>query len=262
VSPVIDTTLIKSGHRIMNAAVSDTDGDGKSELYVQTHHGTAPPYTLARFSLEDFSSREFIHNGHIRGMKVMDIEEDGRKEIVLSGYNPILNSAVIIVLDPEIINGSSPRGARLELPAFSHDVAKYYIRLPDSYLYEPFSMETMKLNAEFIDNNAFLSVYVKSRGKDVIFDFDENLICRNVTLTELRRAKVINIKEFWADKRVDPRRYHDYIDQSDYAGHIDSLVAGVRYWDGENWQDHPAENRSYEKLRAEADASRTERASR
>ena len=78
-------------------------------------------------------------------MAARDIDGDGRDELLLTGYNVALDAAVIIVLDPEYINGSSPDGACYDIAGKETDIAKYYIRLPSYPRFEEYTSRVWPL---------------------------------------------------------------------------------------------------------------------
>jgi hypothetical protein len=181
-------------------------------------------------------------------MEPIDIDNDALNEMLVAGYNPVLDRAVAIIIDPTFMDGASPRHARIEIPNHDRDIARYYIQFPESPLLVPFNRyRATRLVAELFNGGHFFSVIVKSRYHQIRFDFDESLSSTGATEYRIRQGATRGnlLKEDWIED-----------DQSLYTDQIAELIAGVRYWDGEQWQPHPVENRSYERARAEA-AGRT-----
>lgn len=231
-------------HRLMGFEVFDGDGDGYDELYSLVHHGNRPPFLLVRFSLRDTATATFLHNGLLRTIKPIDVEGDGRPELLASGYNPALDRAIVAIFDPAVLDGASPRGARLEIPGHGRDVARYYIRLPDSDLLRRFGTQLIgKLIGEIVESDYFFSVIVKARQHQIRFDFDRSLVAVGAAVYEIRQGV-----------RHKDAMKNDWVpnDQSRYAEDIAGMLAGIRYWDGEEWQPHPVENASYRRIKAEA----------
>lgn len=222
----------------------DRAGDGHLDLFVNANHVLAPPSMLMRFSLQDTTWDAFLHNGYLRGLAVLGSEGNRRAEMVLTGYNADLESAVVIVLDSAHLQGASPAGARFEVAGFEEDVAKHYIRLPRSDLQYPYLNPNMELLCELIKESGWhLSVLSKSAGIDIAFHFDENLVCREAEITQFPPIKHGHGRGRLWDLR-------EKIDQDFYRELLADLVAGVSYWDGENWRSEPAINSSYERLTA------------
>ncbi len=202
---------------------------GKGYIYILTHHKAEPPASLIRFSLNDGSYQTFFHKGILRDMSIMDIDGDGRPELLLLGYNTVLDAPVVIALDPENIQGSSPDGACYELHGAGIDIAKYYARLPFYSRYVRYNFQPYPLHINFVENTGDLRIIVQSREEEVIFTIAEGL-----TFTE---AKVV--KKDFVTGVITPVDYHGV--EADEL----ELLRGIRFWDGESWVAVPSVNRSY-----------------
>ncbi|MBN1426088.1 VCBS repeat-containing protein [Candidatus Fermentibacteria bacterium] len=99
------------------AYVHDLDHDGKREVVAVFHHTPFYPTQVALLDSEGRYESSFWHAGHlsanafwVEGSQVLffDIDADGYDEILLTGANNALNSAVLVVLDPRSIHGHGP----------------------------------------------------------------------------------------------------------------------------------------------------------
>lgn len=65
----------------------DTDGDGVDEVFVNYFHNWAPSFVLIWNPADERSFTAFIGGGHHRIVDAVDVDGDGRKEMVLLGIN-------------------------------------------------------------------------------------------------------------------------------------------------------------------------------
>ncbi len=206
---------------------------GPGYLFVGTHHKTEPPVSLIRFSLDDGSNQIFFHKGFIRKMAARDIDGDGRSELLMTGYNVSLDAPVIIVLDPDHIDGSSPRGDCYNVPGREKDIAKYYIRLPFYHGFEMYPSRMCPLNVDILENAGTLRIIVKSRAEEVIYSIADHMV--------FTVAEVVRIDP----KRKDRPPRISIVSYPGIENDKKELLQGIRFWDGEDWVAEPTVNRSY-----------------
>jgi len=206
---------------------------GPGHLFVGTHHKMEPPVALIKFSLDDGSNEIFFHKGFIRRMAARDVDGDGKSELLMTGYNISLDSPVIVVLDPDHIDGSSPRGDCYTLQGREKDIAKYYIRLPFYHGFERYTSRMYPLNVDILDDAGTLRIIVRSRAEEVIYSIADHMVFTGCEVVEMHNKR---------------KGRPDSISIVSYPGiekDKKELLQGIRFWDGEDWVPEPAVNRSY-----------------
>ncbi len=211
------------------------DDRGVSKLLALAHHLSRNPGSVISLSLEDFSSQVFVHQGFLFQMALKDIDLDGILDIVLSGYNDMLKSCVVVVLDPRYMHGSSPEGSDYDVPGFEEDIAKYYLRLPDFYRYAHYPKnDYFPFTAKIKNSPEELIVSIRTRGDNTRFFLVDSMKCIGAEV----------IAGFY-NKAVSASGSTVAYDYPEKKQDEEMLRTGVRYWDGEEWVPEPTVNRSY-----------------
>jgi len=215
---------------------------GRGSLYILTHHKTEPPASLIRFSLEDGSHETFFHKGILRRMSTRDVDGDGRPELILLGYNTVIDAPVIIALDPEYLEGSSPEEACYELHGMGHDVAKYYVRLPLFDRFVRYNYRTYPLHIDYVEDTGEMKIIVQSREEEVIFTISEGLTFSEAEVVKKNHRTGSLTPVTYPGVEMDERE----------------LLRGIRYWDGEGWVSTQTVSGSYLRLVEDRTTARAE----
>ena len=206
---------------------------GPGHLFVGTHHKVEPPVSLIKFSLDDGSNQIFFHKGFIRRMAARDVDGDGKSELLMTGYNISLDAPVIVVLDPDHVDGSSPRGDCYNVPGREKDIAKYYIRLPFYHGFERYTSRMYPLNVDILENAGTLRIIVLSRAEEVIYSIADHMVFTGCEVVEMH------------NKRKSRPESISIVSYPGIENDKKELLQGIRFWDGEDWVAEPAVNRSY-----------------
>jgi hypothetical protein len=238
-APLLGSTMERTAHRISQQMIKTTSTFsaefGPGQLFIGTNHKTEPPASLVRISLDDGAFETFFHKGIMQEMAPRDIDGDGNKELVLVGYNISLDAAVLIVLNPDHIDGASPKGARYELAERKTDIAKYYVKLPSFHRFEKHVSSVWPLHVNIYENADNFRILLKSRTEDVLFNIEDGMIFTSAEIVkEVKNSK----------GEVDSLTYLDYPQKTEEEK---ALLEGVRFWDGEKWVAEPTVNRAYMK---------------
>jgi hypothetical protein len=225
-------TAMKTSLQMLASSSLFNERLGPGYLYIGTHHITEPPAAIVKLSLEDGTHKEFFHKGFIKEMIPRDVDGDGRSELLLTGYNILLDAIVIIALDPDHIGGSSPKGACYNIPGRNRDIAKYYIRLPSYHRFEKFSSRFHPLRINILENSDRLRFLVRSRTESVVYTIIDDMI---IVSAEVVLAKKPPGSSFVLSRENFPGK------DAEEKG----LLEGVRFWDGGTWTAAPTVNRSY-----------------
>lgn len=215
--------------------IDDVDGDGKPDLIASLAHEELYPGAVVRI---DILSGEIIatyhHSGVIQDILLSDFDDDGVKEIVLTGTNNAYRQAIIAVLDSRSLSGYGPATGKYLSPNRMESPEIFYARLPISRLGDahPATVVTGQFIKENKDDRQFIVLTTEANfparfesplkaGYGITMGFD--LIPRSIQtssgydLTYVKALKEGTISEPLTE---------DY---------LQSLIDEILYWDGKEW---------------------------
>ncbi|MEQ9105665.1 MAG: hypothetical protein RIE53_13325 [Rhodothermales bacterium] len=108
----------------------DYDQNGTSEIYVAAIHDFYPTVVMKLDAMSGAILDVYHHSGVFRAMMALDLDDDGRAEIVLGGTNNAFDQAVIVVLDPERFGGFGPSQGVYQPGPGPTGHERLYLRLP------------------------------------------------------------------------------------------------------------------------------------
>jgi hypothetical protein len=135
----------------------DYDGDGSSEVFIIAR---SSGFASILVRLDGRTGREsglYVHCGHLNDMKVIDLDNDGRREIILCGVNNSMRAACLIALDPAHIGGYSPFAPGYEVDDIAPAQELAYVLIPRTIVGEQFSRQ--------VKYNIAQSIAVHDSGK-------------------------------------------------------------------------------------------------
>ncbi len=207
---------------------NDLDNDGRQEVIVISHGRGFFPTQLAVLSSDGKLLGEFWNSGQITDFAPVDLERDGRKEIIFSGMNNEYKKGCLIVFDAARISGSSPQSDEKYIcPTLSAGTERFYVLFPrtDVDLNE-FPIEVAD-SFEVLSNDLILVRMQKSR---IIYELGFDLaprIARTSHPFEQEHAVAIRMG-----------RIKSVLDDA----YFDSLKRGFLYWNGREWTGTPSRN--------------------
>jgi hypothetical protein len=234
-----DPTITSERFFIRGIAARDFDRDGMPELLLTLSHEQQHPAIVLRIDPETFEVfNRYDHAGAFYVMDLADLDGDGRAEVLLGGTNNALQSAVIVALDPVGFRGTGPSlgHRRHGLPLTGGELA--YLRFVPSSVAK--ALGTRENNVNNSDRGIavegeriFVQVYATSIFLDdqtrkramLTYGFDNRLRALSVTTDDFYWEVLAGLM---AEGRL-PYRTN--------KAEVDSLLRGIRYWDGEGWRD-------------------------
>ena len=210
-------------------AVDDFAGDGRREIFASIAC-THSPWFLARFDQHLHIIGRFWHFGD-QELYEADLNNDGKKEIILSGVNQVdeLKSGQfgdVIILDPEKIQGDaesvSSRGYGLQ----ASNAEIYYIRFPESDMFK--ALGTKQNGPVLVSsiNEQQLKFSVRSSLPDG--PFFEYIFSKDLRVQEVKFGS----PDVWIHAKLKKEgKVSSTLDQK----YLENLKNGVRYWDGNTW---------------------------
>ena len=203
------------------------------------------PWFLTKLNYQGKEISTFYNSGNAEFDRIMDIDNDGKDEIIIAGHNNDFNhKGCLIVLDPEFVQGKSP-GYRFPR-GFENGLMKYYILFPKIFLNRFSDQQASYIEAvqKFNDKiSVFLTetfgpVKEHSSYRTIFnFDFQFNFLHLQ-TSTEFDRFYERLIDE----GKIQPVK--------NWKAYEDSLRKQILFWDGDKFVNHPVMNKYYlEKIR-------------
>jgi len=212
-------------YRILGIGAEDLNQDGKLEIIVLANHLNSFPSQMILLDYEGRKIGEYWNSGHLTDYSFYDINDDGTKEIILTGQNEEYRKPCSIVLDLNYISGCSPQDNyqyRCEDYTFSRE--KYYLLLPIEAARNLVMDKIAPIRIDYSneDPSEFLSF------KNLItYYFDSNMFLKKIDL--IRRA------------HLDLRKYQR---KGTISKNSDQIIAelleeGALYFNGRTWVSEP-----------------------
>ena len=208
---------------------------GKGIVAVGINFMTYTPAAILKADVINGRFEAFFHKGYFPEITTRDFDGDGKREILLAGFNTSLDASVVAVVDPAHMEGSSPRGHCYNIPGMDVDIAKYYLRLPEFRWFIRRNSPVLppqRIDPEQRGYHQHLSS--AACAEDVKYSFVEGM-----KVSDVEVVMVHNMRGGHAPDSI------SWIDYPDKKRDEEELLAGVRYWDGEEWTSEPTMNRSY-----------------
>jgi hypothetical protein len=203
-----------------------------------------PYFPSKLFELDPKDGRElqnYWHPGHLEHILILDVDLDGKQEIILGGGNNAYNRACLAVLDPSNLSGYGPATPEFAPKNLSKGKEKYYVLFPFTKL------------GKTIGTNPYNFVYKLIRNRDgSILAYTEEVPGAPLgrrggilyTFTSMMKVQTVVggdsfiklhgrlVKEGKLQERLGPAYWEE-------------LKNSVLYWDGERFVNHVTGNAWY-----------------
>lgn len=204
----------------------DLDGDGRAEVIVNSNARGFFPNQLAILGSEGKLRGEYWNSGHLRDIAFVDLERDGRKEIVVSGQNNEYEKGCLIVFDADGVAGCSPQSVdKFVSPGIPAGTQRAYVLFPRSDVgLSEFPTE----NATPIDVVSNDLIIVHMNFTALIFELGFDLVPRIArTSHTFEQLHKVARRE---------GRVSSVLDDA----YVDALRRGVLFWTGTGWSSEPS----------------------
>jgi hypothetical protein len=204
----------------------DLDGDGRAEVIVNSNARGFFPTQLAVLGSDGKLRGEYWNSGHLSDIACVDLNRDGRKEIVVSGQNNEYEKGCLIIFDTDRVAGCSPQSIdRFVSPGIPAGTQRAYLLFPRSDVgLSEFPTE----NATPIDVVSNDLIIVHMRFTTLIFQLGFDLVPR---LARTSHAFEQLHKVALREGRV-PSVLND--------AYFDALRRGILFWTGTGWSQEPS----------------------
>lgn len=123
-------------YRVAFADAVDLDGNGTKEIVSIAFHFPDYPCCVNIWSLSGEKLGEYWHSGQLEKAEFIDTDGDGVRELFMTGQNNEYQCAVLTVLKPPRLIGTSPQtpSGHYAADSLETDVEMHYVRFPKSIL--------------------------------------------------------------------------------------------------------------------------------
>ena len=209
---------------------------GRKEIILNGHVCELFPAYLFVVDFRGKLISEYYHPGAIHYVKCIDIDSDGKDEIIFDGVNNDFDKhAFIAVIDPNNLEGSAP-GRRLPPNVMISKINKY-ILLPKTDICK-FTASVQSEAGLFEYNGKLLSVYVNENN---LYDVLKPLSNENAPLSVIFTFdRYMNPVSFGTSSEWDGR-YNELLAEgkikpiTDWKEYKDSILGEIKYWDGDKF---------------------------
>ncbi len=221
-------------YRITGFEVCDLDHDERLETVVISEQFPDFPTQLVVLSSNGEKIGEYWNSGQLKDLVSVDLEEDGRMEIVMAAMNNEYARPSLIVFDALSIRGSSPQKKNFyKCKDLEPGTEKYYILFPqvDIALLDAL-MESLS-QIDVLKNKRLAAT---ASICNIIYEFDFKLQLQNIRLTH---GTQILHKKAVSEGKVTSVLNEDY---------KNGLEKDFLYFDGGKWVSEPAMNNNWDRL--------------
>jgi hypothetical protein len=219
---------------IVGFIVVDLAGDGRNEILCISHALNEWP---TRLMVLDVGGRElgtYWNSGQFIDLAAVDIDKDGRREILAAGLNNESRRGCLIVLDSADVHGSSPQAeAEYTCQGLGPGSELYYLLFPRT------DVDRLAYPVECMGDITVLgndTIRITAAVSHLIYDLDFGMRVKSVILSHSFQQKY---NDFWHDGKIRPEFTEDYGRELK-----DTLKAGIIYYDraASHWTSAPARN--------------------
>ncbi len=213
-------------------------GNPEKSILVIANHAMWYPAQIVLIDSRGQIQGEYWHAGHLgkNSLLLLDLDEDGRKEIIIGGTNNDFQQACLLVLDPEKIRGCSPGSNNPEFTFrdMPEGTQEYYLLFPRTTLNQVMGIRNRVETAEIYHEDKIIEIttteFLKDLPRVMMYDFNYQLM---PLLSRPNDALIEIAKEFVVSRVLPPHALTE----------LRSLKDKIKYWDGEGWVAYPARNK-------------------
>jgi hypothetical protein len=219
------TKTYSPDYRISFFDAIDLDGDERMEVFLASQHFPEWPCQVSVLSDEGILLGEYWNSGAIADMIAMDLDADGKKELVAAGLNNEYRKTCLIALDMPEFHGSSTNSGEFRSPDLPSGGEIAYLLLPRTQIEQ---MEALYEGPEDIRLLANGNIHIETHISHFFFEFRPDLTLLQILPSHA--FELIHQKYFRAGKVTTPYSEEEY---------IKPLKKEVLYFDGQGWTTTP-----------------------
>jgi len=218
-------------YRISGFLIDDLDEDENIEITIIADHRYYFPTQLVVLDAAGKVKGEFWNSGRFTDLQFIDLDGNGKKELLVSGMNNEYKRPALAVFDADSIAGASPQSEEeYTCAAFEPGTEMYYLLFPRTDVDRLDSLMESMGRIDIYQNGRISLMTVIS---NIYYELDYDLKPTGVQLSNsFEQAHQEAVRE----GRIDSELNDDY---------IEVLKEGVRYFDGVGWVSEPSRNGLY-----------------
>ena len=218
-------------YRISGFMIDDLDFDGNIEIVVIADHKYYFPTRLSVLDANGKVRGDFWNSGRLVDLQFLDLNGNGKKEILTAGMNNEYKCPVLVVFDVGRIEGASPQeNNEYTCSACKPGTEMYYLRFPRTDVDRLDFLMDCIWRIDIFKNGR---VSLMTHRSNIFYELDYDLKPVDVRLSnsfEQAHRKAVR------EGRISSVLNNDY---------IEALKDGVRYFDGQEWVSEPSMNSLY-----------------
>ncbi len=211
--------------------VDDFSGKGRREI-ISVAVNIHSPCVISRFDADGKLIGEYWHFGYFGSIYSLDLDGDGKKEIVCCGTNDANGDmtkrfGVIVVLEPSMIQGKIESACTSGFGFAATGAELYYLRLPQTDMQQDQDVGVVQnmLTTRY-ENEDIMSFWYVAGGTGATLEYIFS-----------KQMRVLDVKTSTAFEDLHARLAKEgevtaKIDKE----YLEKLKTGVRYWDGKEWR--------------------------
>jgi len=224
------THVYSSEYRIFGFEPFDLNNDGSVKIYIITAHQPHSPGELVVLNCQGRPEGEFVNWGYFQDIAYIDLDADGKKEILIAGNNDEYRTGFLAVFDPSDVRGSSPQTESTACEDCGAGSEKYYLIFPRTDVDQ--ILAPAKESMECINVQPNGRIQLRTSTSNIFFILD----------SQLRVVDVQGSDSFWLQHRELKAAGKVTSELND--AFYDDLKKGVLYWDGTQWTSTTTMNRN------------------
>ncbi len=219
---------------VWNPGMFVVDSSNRSDpTIIVAWNGGRSPVVITRLNRKLEIVGEYWHFGGIWGMRLLDIDHDGKPELIISGKNEALDTVsgefpAFAVLDPSKIVGVGKSKITTGFAMGESEAELLYIGLPVSPLAALFGQSEMVAGISNVGPKFFSCWVEGANDKKQAFSF-EYVFSLDMRLQEVKST---NGTDFLYQQLAKEGKVSGKAD----AAYLENLKSRVRYWDGKEWR--------------------------
>lgn len=222
---VYGNTTYPDEYNIYGLVIDDLQDDGLGEILLISNQ---TPFFPTRFLVIDCRGRiqsEYWNSGRISDITVADTDNDGRREVLISGMNNEYRKGFFAVFSSQIIKGGSPQMEDSYTPrGIGRGSERHYVLLPRTDVDQ---LDHLIDNAIEVKLHKNGNIFVRMRRSGNFYVFNRQMV--PVTTLFCNRFVFMHREEY-EKKRVTSVLNDDYKQR---------LLDNILYFNGKNWVNRP-----------------------
>jgi hypothetical protein len=214
-----------------NLLIYEHDGNEKNEIFIFVGH-LHQPCKLIRLDYKGNILGEYWHFGGIPQMILMDLNKDGKKEIVMGGIEDIEHNAALLALDPSRIIGKTESSQTKGFGYKTSEAEISYIRFPNPEFVDALNSRSVIIHINPVNDTILITSYKLAHFQNeygqeysLLYYFGLDLKLKSVMVNDVSQSAHLNlIKSGKLPKNFNENKF------------LENLKNNLEYWNGKEWK--------------------------